>query len=162
MTYKEVREFLYKRDDGKCFYCGKDLPIKGWHLEHVLPKIKYDNHSIDNLVASCKKCNFGKGRLDNQNAGVLSIIKKRNVGLSDEIRKAIEVAVREHSEKYCSADSGTTYAVIDVMNFKVLYATTKNMIAKNTSISRYKLIDFKGRRIIKNYLIVELKRGMWV
>ncbi len=61
LPYKGVmlsRQNIFKRDGGKCQYCGstKDLT-----LDHVIPRSKGGRSSWDNLVSACKNCNSKKG-----------------------------------------------------------------------------------------------------
>ena len=52
------RQNIFKRDEGKCQYCGttKDLT-----LDHVIPRSKGGKSNWTNLVTACKKCNSVKG-----------------------------------------------------------------------------------------------------
>ncbi|MDX2303017.1 MAG: HNH endonuclease [Microscillaceae bacterium] len=61
LPYKGVmlsRQNIFKRDGGKCQYCGstKDLT-----LDHVIPRSKGGRSTWDNLVTACKHCNSKKG-----------------------------------------------------------------------------------------------------
>lgn len=61
IPYKGVvmsRSNIFKRDGGKCQYCGtkKDLT-----LDHVIPRSKGGKSTWTNLVTACKKCNSRKG-----------------------------------------------------------------------------------------------------
>lgn len=57
-TTKEV--VLHKFGD-RCSYCGCPLTIKTMQVDHVCPVDIYgDNHGIDNLLPSCRCCNFFK------------------------------------------------------------------------------------------------------
>lgn len=74
------RQEILAKTEGKCFYCGCELPAKGWHADHFHPIIRkleerYDDKgrvigyttgkacmypeldTIDNLVPSCAPCN---------------------------------------------------------------------------------------------------------
>lgn len=68
LPYKGVmlsRQNIFKRDEGKCQYCGstKDLT-----LDHVLPRSKGGRSTWDNLVSACKPCNSRKGDLTPEEA----------------------------------------------------------------------------------------------
>ena len=50
------------RADFKCEYCGKDLlesadAYDSWQKDHLIPN---GDNSSDNMVLSCKTCNFAK------------------------------------------------------------------------------------------------------
>lgn len=82
---KKQRKQVWDKSDGKCWYCGCELPAKGWHADHFEPIIRevecvrdnsnspYSHKSIhtgkslrphldniDNLVPSCAPCNLFK------------------------------------------------------------------------------------------------------
>lgn len=57
------RRKVFKKTDGKCFYCETQLEITGdWHIEHKKPKCRGGSDFLHNLVASCPTCNLEKGR----------------------------------------------------------------------------------------------------
>jgi hypothetical protein len=56
MTKKQIRETVFKKYDGKCAYCGIEL-IKGWHVDHINPKVYGGKDDLENLNPSCKDCN---------------------------------------------------------------------------------------------------------
>jgi 5-methylcytosine-specific restriction endonuclease McrA len=66
------RQAIWNKTNGKCWYCGCDLPEKGWHADHVDPVIRNwwdgtechpENENIDNLVPTCASCNIQKGNM---------------------------------------------------------------------------------------------------
>lgn len=75
------RQAIWDKTGGKCFYCGCDLPEKGWHADHMEPiqrKLKSDEkrglyttddcHRPDrdneaNKVPACASCNINKHSL---------------------------------------------------------------------------------------------------
>lgn len=84
---KKQRQKVRDKSNGKCWYCGCDLPEKGWHVDHFKPVIREsrfiypnshnglkqpisvntgemlheDRDSIDNMVPACAPCNLFKG-----------------------------------------------------------------------------------------------------
>lgn len=55
------RALVFKKNEGKCFYCNDQLEIDAeWHIEHKHPKSKGGTNDIDNLVPSCRYCNLKK------------------------------------------------------------------------------------------------------
>lgn len=79
---KKQRQIVWNKSGGKCWYCGCDLPEKGWHADHFEPVIrelelvknatvskyshklvysgkmhKAENDHMDNMVPSCAPCN---------------------------------------------------------------------------------------------------------
>lgn len=75
------RKAIWDKTGGKCWYCGCDLPEKGWHADHIEPiyrTLKYDKSrglyttnecerperdSEQNKVPCCASCNIQKGTL---------------------------------------------------------------------------------------------------
>jgi len=63
-SYKKasVRAEVWDRSNGLCHYCGKEMhPIRGFHVDHVIPRCKGGTDDLSNLVASCPTCNMSKG-----------------------------------------------------------------------------------------------------
>lgn len=63
LNFYKIRFEIFKRDNFTCQYCGRNVKedkIK-LHLEHVIPKNKGGDNSINNLTTSCEECNLGKG-----------------------------------------------------------------------------------------------------
>jgi len=77
---KKEREIVFNKSGGLCWYCGHDLPERGWHADHFEPIGRYKNvkitdrgvehfndmerpelDTIENTVPSCSKCNLFKG-----------------------------------------------------------------------------------------------------
>lgn len=61
IPYKGVvmsRHNIFKRDGGKCQYCGANRDLT---LDHVIPRSKGGKSTWTNLVTACKKCNSLKG-----------------------------------------------------------------------------------------------------
>jgi len=61
IPYKGVvmsRHNIFRRDGGKCQYCGTKHDLT---LDHVVPRSKGGKSTWTNLVTACKKCNSKKG-----------------------------------------------------------------------------------------------------
>ena len=54
------RHYLFKRQHGVCFFCGKPLKMSTLSIDHYLPKSAGGTNDVFNLVASCKSCNADK------------------------------------------------------------------------------------------------------
>lgn len=60
IPYKGVvmsRHNIFKRDGGKCQYCGTSRELT---IDHVIPRSKGGKSTWTNLVTACKKCNSKK------------------------------------------------------------------------------------------------------
>ena len=76
---KHVKEFIYVRDEGRCFYCCCDVARFGAHFDHVLPMASGGKSTYGNLVLSCVKCNTGKSASILENLDdVLAEVRRRN------------------------------------------------------------------------------------
>lgn len=65
---RAARAAIYRREEGRCFYCRRLLNPSMRMLDHVVPMAQllrtgssHRAHSYRNLVACCAACNFGKG-----------------------------------------------------------------------------------------------------
>ncbi len=56
------RERIFNLTKGKCIYCGCDLDIDNFHIDHIVPKAK-GGKDKDNIFPSCQDCNLSKGSL---------------------------------------------------------------------------------------------------
>lgn len=55
-----LRFQVLTRDGFKCRYCGQAAPHVELQVDHVHPRSKGGEDTLDNLVASCRECNLGK------------------------------------------------------------------------------------------------------
>lgn len=79
---KATRELVYKKYNGHCAYCGKELKIGEMQVDHIIPVMKSyygvkdealkvrrmikdgSFNRIDNLMPSCRACNYYKSMSD--------------------------------------------------------------------------------------------------
>jgi hypothetical protein len=57
--YRKQRELVFKMHGRVCAYCGTDEGEM--HIDHIIPRSKGGDHSLDNLQVLCKPCNQAKG-----------------------------------------------------------------------------------------------------
>jgi 5-methylcytosine-specific restriction endonuclease McrA len=60
---KIIRDIIFNKYNGKCAYCGVIL-LKGWHIDHITPKVFGGTNDLENLNPSCKECNTYKCHTD--------------------------------------------------------------------------------------------------
>lgn len=58
---KKTRQLIYDKCGGHCAYCGKEIAYKDMQVDHVNPRYYGGSDDIDNLMPSCRACNFRKG-----------------------------------------------------------------------------------------------------
>lgn len=68
----KLRQRIWSKSGGLCWYCGTTLPEKGWHMDHFLPVVRHlitgvpeypERDCEDNLVPSCPSCNRAKSSM---------------------------------------------------------------------------------------------------
>jgi 5-methylcytosine-specific restriction endonuclease McrA len=80
LSDKDFRERVWKKTNGCCAYCGEDLHIKKFQIDHIICEYNWESyitnkvhipgflehltiedlHHFDNLFASCRSCNSYK------------------------------------------------------------------------------------------------------
>lgn len=62
---KQMRERVWSKSGGKCWYCGCLFELAdNWAIDHFIPGSKGGSHDLTNLVPSCHRCNCLKGNSD--------------------------------------------------------------------------------------------------
>ena len=72
------RKGLFKRDNARCAYCGKELTMSTMTVDHVIPKAQGGKNIWENVVASCRPCNFKKGNKTPKQAHMTLNVKPYN------------------------------------------------------------------------------------
>ena len=57
---KELREKVWKKFGKHCAYCGCKLEYKDMQVDHLVPKALCGTDDYDNLMPSCRLCNYHK------------------------------------------------------------------------------------------------------
>ena len=68
------RQTVHAKCNGKCAYCGKDLPLDKMQIDHINPlwrghseealkkwNVSRGTDDLENLLPSCRRCNIRKG-----------------------------------------------------------------------------------------------------
>ncbi len=46
--------------EGRCYYCGKEFPVRELTMDHIVPIIRGGKSTKGNMVPACKECNNRK------------------------------------------------------------------------------------------------------
>lgn len=60
-----LRFDVFRRDEFTCRYCGRSSPQVVLHADHIKPRSKGGEDTMDNLVTACTDCNYGKRAKEN-------------------------------------------------------------------------------------------------
>lgn len=60
MIWAKKRFSVLERDDFRCQYCWKTWKDVSLEVDHIIPKSKWWNDELDNLITCCRECNIGK------------------------------------------------------------------------------------------------------
>jgi len=90
---KQIKNYVYLRDNGKCFHCGKDIKFNQVNIDHYFPRSKGGKAEYYNLVLSCKKCNKYKSTT------VPKDYKKVNIELFKKAFKDNKIPISWHCDK---------------------------------------------------------------
>jgi 5-methylcytosine-specific restriction endonuclease McrA len=60
---RRLREAIYHREHGLCFYCLRGVSRLRRCLDHVVPQARGGGNSYRNLVSCCMECNACKGEM---------------------------------------------------------------------------------------------------
>lgn len=96
MTIQEVRQIIYNRDDNKCYKCDS---TKRLTFDHIKPKSKYHNHSINNIITLCWKCNsvkFQSELPEDEYAQIQNYLSQANSQFTEEQQIEMEKVITEY------------------------------------------------------------------
>lgn len=54
--WREIRQFVYERDGGKCLYCTTPVRLDECHIHHVFELSQGGTNHPSNLKTLCKDC----------------------------------------------------------------------------------------------------------
>jgi len=60
MVTGKQRVDVYKKFNGHCAYCGKEISFDNFHADHIIPKNKGGGNRTDNFYPACHTCNCVK------------------------------------------------------------------------------------------------------
>lgn len=131
---KKQRKEVWEKSGGKCWYCGVDLPDKGWHADHMEAVIREtaiirvnsnsryshktvctggmlrpEKHDISNIVPACAPCNLFKSTF-----GV------------EFFRKEIELQVERARRSSVNFRTAERFGLIEVKTVPVVFWFERN------------------------------------
>lgn len=59
-SHADVR-MLFHSQNGRCWWCGKRIKDKRYHVDHRIPLVRGGTNNPENLCISCPDCNLQKG-----------------------------------------------------------------------------------------------------
>lgn len=69
-TLKFSRQNIYLRDNHRCTYCGTRFGAQQLTLDHLVPLSRGGKTTWENIVTSCRSCNFRKGSATIEELGI--------------------------------------------------------------------------------------------
>ena len=76
VSSKDIKETLYKNQNGKCNACETEMDIRHFEIDHIIPRSKNGGEFLENLQLLCGSCNKIKG--DRPIAYLIMRIEKMN------------------------------------------------------------------------------------
>ncbi len=65
-----VNDYLFRRDQFLCLYCGGEFDAEQLSRDHILPVSRNGTDSWTNVVTACKRCNHRKANQTPEEAGM--------------------------------------------------------------------------------------------
>jgi HNH endonuclease len=59
--HKHIRYQVWEKYSGRCAYCGIEIKLTNFQVDHIEPD--HNNNDLSNLNPSCRECNFYKSDL---------------------------------------------------------------------------------------------------
>jgi len=63
VTESQIIQQVRERANFRCEYCLELLVGRGFHIEHILPRVRGGTDSLENYAAACPDCNIRKGKV---------------------------------------------------------------------------------------------------
>lgn len=83
-TTRKFRNQVLERDNYRCVYCDEDLKTTTAHIDHKVPLIDGGSQDIENLQATCPKCNrrkkaFSPNKFSHGDVGIAEYLRRRHL-----------------------------------------------------------------------------------
>ncbi len=124
------KRYIYMRDDGACYFCGKKLLFKQISLDHYLPKSKSGPNDLFNLVCSCRRCNkYKKSSVPEDYKEVLLELFKKAI----EDGEITSVGIKK---KDLISLTKEVYGLEIIGEYSVFQSISNRLYVKNNKIAR--------------------------
>lgn len=100
---KKTKLSVYEKTKGKCAYCGCVIEIRKMQIDHIVPIEVLGTNDLENLLPSCKMCNFYKSTYH-----------------IDLFRHKVETLV-ERLEKAFIFRLAVKYGLVEIKNKRILF-----------------------------------------
>lgn len=57
---KNIKLQVFEKYNGHCAYCGKEITVVNFQVDHIQPIYQLGSDNINNLNPSCRSCNHYK------------------------------------------------------------------------------------------------------
>lgn len=106
---KKLRQQVFNKTSGKCWYCGTDITIKNFEADHIIPIYRGQEsapelHLIDNLAPSCKPCN-----------------RFKTVFTVDQFREELEMQVERGLKSSINFRNADRFGLIKIINKPIVF-----------------------------------------
>ncbi|SKC88460.1 HNH endonuclease [Maledivibacter halophilus] len=127
---KENKKYIYIRDCGMCYFCGKKLLFKQMSLDHYFPKSKGGPDDIFNLVCSCRKCNkYKKSFVPDDYKEVMVYLFKKAVKDGKISKAGVKL-----KKKDLASIASTIFKIEDIGKYTVFQSNTHRLYIKDNKI----------------------------
>lgn len=88
------RKNVWIRDEGRCQYCNREVTLKNFTIDHVIPRTLGGTTTWNNVVTCCGPCNQRKGD---------KLLHKCGMNLRNVPNKPSRLPFIQDSDQYCGA-----------------------------------------------------------
>jgi len=161
---QSLRFQVFKRDNFRCQYCGKESGEVILEVDHVTPKSRGGSDNIGNLITACRECNRGKSNVEiiPSNTDIYAIEFRKlcldGNRLSDQIRdlekqlKQLYSKYRENRiQQHASLIKSTQYDIdtITESRLRTDYPDSTWKDLNEFKITNYKFIGYLQNEILQ-------------
>jgi len=125
---KKQREQLKNKYNGKCAYCGCDLPDKGWHADHIEPVMRVSEQDEEaakrgvwKLKATGEHLTEGRDVIENMNPACAPCNLFKMTYSIDMFRKQIEAQIERARKSSVNFRTAERFGLIEIIDKPVKF-----------------------------------------